>query len=195
VLADPECIEKRLHRSEDSPVAFARGRVRNPDRAPEKLRGLAPRVVDSVFRSGRFNRLCVKADGARRREFKPPGSDEPAIPGASTTVVPVASVGVIDQPLCEDCVHRVERVAALTGLERGDRLTPTAVGRVLSHSEGGLRGVPSSVRVVALVNKADTAGDRRAARAVLEAAFARTDRFDRGVVALLQNDSLAVIEA
>ena len=195
VLANPDRLEAQLKRSDDSPVAFARERVRNPDRAAEKLQGFAPAVIDSVFRPGRFDWLCVKADGARRREFKAPGPDEPAIPGASTTVVPVTSVGIIDQPLCEDRVHRVERVAALTGLERGDRLTPTAVGRVLSHSEGGLKGAPSSARVVPLVNKADTAGDRRAARAVLEAAFARTDRFDRGVVASLQNDSLAVIEA
>ena len=195
VLAEPERLGQELARTDDSPVAFAREEVPNPDRAAEKVRGFAPAVVDRIFRSGRFDRLFVKADGARRRGFKAPGPDEPVIPSASTTVVPVVSVGVVGAPLDEKHVHRVERVVALTGLARGERLTADAVGRVLAHPEGGLKGVPGSARVVPLVNQADTADDRRTARAVLEASFERTDRFDRGIVASLRNDSIAVVEA
>ena len=195
VLADPDRLDGQLDRIGASPIAFAREHVSAPDRAAAKIRGFAPGVIDRVFRSDRFDRLCVKADGARRRGFKAPGPDEPAIPHASTTVVPIASVGVVGDPLDEERVHRVERVATLTGLARGERLTADAIGRVLAHPKGGLQGVPASARVVPLVNQADTADDRRTARAVFEAAFARTDRFDRGIVASLQNDTIAVVEA
>lgn len=195
VLAEPEHLGQELARTDDSPVAFARKEVPNPDRAAAKVRGFAPSVIDRVFRSGRFDWLCVKADGARRRGFKAPGSDEPAIPSASTTVVPVVSVGVVGEPLDKEHVHRVERVAALTGLARGERLTADAVGRVLAHPDGGLKDVPASARVVPLVNQADAADDRRTARAVLEVAFEHTDRFDRGIVASLRNDTIAVVEA
>jgi probable selenium-dependent hydroxylase accessory protein YqeC len=195
VLADPEHLRGKLERTDASPVAFARERVPNPDRADEKVRGFAPAVVNGVFQSGRFDWLCVKADGARRRGFKAPGADEPAIPDASTTVVPIASVDVVGHPLNAECVHRVERVTELTDLARGDPLTPDILGQVLSHPNGGLKDVPESARVVPLVNKADTETDRQTAQEVLRAAFARTDRFERGIVASLQHGSLTVIEA
>jgi probable selenium-dependent hydroxylase accessory protein YqeC len=194
VLADPERLQGKLERSDASPLAFARERVPNPDRADEKVKGFAPAVVDGVFQSGRFDWLCVKADGARRRGFKAPDTDEPAIPDRSTTVVPVVSVGVVGYPLSTKHVHRVERVAELTDLARGERITTETLGQVLSHPDGGLKGVPESAQVVPLVNKADTEADRQTAREVLRDTFARTNRFEHGIVASLRNRSLTVIE-
>ncbi|WP_336338494.1 selenium cofactor biosynthesis protein YqeC [Haloarcula brevis] len=166
----------------DPPLAFAREWVANPERVAEKVRGFDPEFLRSVYYSGVFDRLLVKADGARRREFKAPGEDEPVIPNAATHVVPVASVAAVGEPLTTDAVHRPERVAALTGLDVGDPITAEAVGEVLAHSEGGRRNAPSSAFVVPLVNKADTAELRATARDVLDHAMAQTERFSRGVV-------------
>ncbi|MBV0902767.1 selenium cofactor biosynthesis protein YqeC [Haloarcula salina] len=166
----------------DPPLAFAREWVADPERAAEKVRGFDPEFLRSVYYSGVFDRLLVKADGARRREFKAPGEDEPVVPGAATHVVPVASVAAVGEPLTTDAVHRPERVAALTDFDVGDAITAEAVGEVLAHPDGGRRNVPSSASVVPLVNKADTTERRATARAVLDHALARTDRFSRGVV-------------
>lgn len=166
----------------DPPVAFARQWISNPERADEKVDGLSPAFVRSVFDSGRFDWVLVKADGARRREFKAPGADEPVVPEAVTHVVPVVSVAAVGQPLDESVVHRPERVAALTDLSIGEGITTGAVGTVLASPDGGLKAVPDSATVTPLVNKADTPADQELAEAVLTAASEQTERVTEGVV-------------
>lgn len=175
------------------PVAIAAERVPNPDRADEKVRGYDPAVVDRLAESGHFDWLLVKADGARRREFKAPGPDEPQLPSSATVVVPVASVAAVGAPLDDGAVHRPERVAALTGREPGKSLTVEDVARVLASPEGGLKDVPPSATVVPVVNKADTPGERATARAVIERALEATDRFDRGLATSLRLDELETV--
>lgn len=192
VLSDPDGLHPALA-DVDPPVTFARERVPNPDRADEKVRGFAPGVVDDVHDAGVFDWLLVKADGARRRPFKAPGPDEPAIPPGSTVVVVVASVGVVGEPLDERVAHRVDRVADVTGLEPGDPVTAEAVGTVLAHERGGRKGVPDDARVVPMVNQADDERGREQAREVLAAAFERTDRFERGLVTSFESDRCEVV--
>lgn len=178
--------------SVDTPVAFAHERVPNPERATRKVRGHDPGTIGRLFEQDAFDWLLVKADGARRRECKAPGDDEPVIPARSTHVVPVVSVTAIGKPLDEQTVHRPDRVAALTDLDVGERLTPTAIGAVLAHPEGGCKSVPEGAAVTPLVNKADDAGRQETARAVLDAALTRTDRFDCGLVCSFESDVLSV---
>jgi probable selenium-dependent hydroxylase accessory protein YqeC len=178
----------------DEPVAFARERVANPDRAAQKVRGHDPETIDDLFESGAFDWLLVKADGARRREFKAPDQDEPAIPSASTHVVPVASIQAVGEPLDEQTVHRPERVADLTGLAVGDEITPAAVGTVLASDDGGCKGVPDGASVTPLVNKADTPALQETAHAVVEAALERTERFSSGLVCSFNAGTIEVVE-
>lgn len=179
----------------ESPVAFAAERVADPDRAVEKVRGFEPGVVDDVFGSGRFDWLLVKADGARRREFKAPGPAEPVVPGATTHVVPVASVRVVGEPLSAPAVHRPERVATVADADAGDRVTPATVGRVLGSDEGGLKGVPDGAAVTPVVNKADTAELREQAREAVAVALERSDGLGRGLVTSFEAGYCEVIEA
>ncbi len=180
--------------SVEAPVAFARKEVANPDRATRKVRGHDAAVVDELFDGGRFDWLLVKADGARRREFKAPGPDEPVIPGASTSVVPVASVAAVGKPLDAETVHRPEHVATITGLDHGDVITPAAVGTVLASDEGGCKGVPGDAATTPLVNKADTPSLQESAREVVSEALERTDRFNRGLVCSFEHGFLEVVE-
>lgn len=180
-VSEPETLERALE-AHGSPVAFARAWVDQPERADRKLQGFDPAVVDWVHRTRRFDWLVVKADGARRRAFKAPGPDEPALPDESTVVVPVASVGVVGEPLDDHHVHRPDRVADLTGLTPGDELDPEAVGTVLASPQGGCKAVPAGADIVPLVNQADSPDLRATARAVLAVAFGRNDRLDRAVV-------------
>ncbi|MEF8782178.1 MAG: selenium cofactor biosynthesis protein YqeC [Haloarculaceae archaeon] len=177
-----------------SPVAFAAERVADPDRATEKVRGFDPGVIDEVCGSGRFDWLLVKADGARRREFKAPGPEEPVVPGATTHVVPVASVQAVGEPLDAPAVHRPERVAAVAGVDVGDSVTPATVGQVLGSDEGGLKRVPGGAAVTPVVNKADTAELREQAREALSVALAQSDRLTRGLVTSFEAGYCEVVE-
>ena len=181
VLARESELRGRLAEGPEA-VAFAAERVENPARAASKVRGYDPAVADALFEAGAFDWLLVKADGARRREFKAPAEHEPAIPPGATTVVVVASAAVLGEPLDESLVHRPERVAALAGIDRGDDLTTAAVAAVLADAEGGLQNVPPRSDVVVVLNKADTPALRDGARTVVRSVLDRTDRISHGAV-------------
>lgn len=177
-----------------TPVAFAAERVESPERADEKVRGYDPSVVESVFESGPFDWLLVKADGARRREFKAPGQNEPVVPETSTVVSAVASVRAVGSRLEAPTVHRPDRVAAIAGRDVGTTLTPDAMGAVLASRDGGLKNVPDGATAVLLINKADTPALRRTARDIVAATFERTDRFSRGLVTSFDTGTLETVE-
>lgn len=193
VIAGPEALPDALI-DRDPPKAFASERVENPDRAHEKVRGYDPSIVDSVFTGDVFDWLLVKADGARRREFKAPGPNEPVVPETTTTVVVVASVQAANSRLAAPTVHRPEQVASITGLDVGATLTPDAIGTVLASDDGGLKGVPDGATAVVLLNKADTPALRETARDVVSAAFERTDRFSRGLVSSFETETIEAVE-
>lgn len=192
VVAESESLSCALA-GRDRPLAFASEWVTNPQRAAAKVRGFDPGVLDPLFERGAFDWLLVKADGARRREFKAPGPDEPVVPTQSTHVVVVASVRAVGSSLEAATVHRPQRVAAITGLAVGDTLTPASIGAVLASEAGGLNGIPDGARVTPLVNKADTPALRETARAVIRAALDRTDRFARGLVSSFETGALELV--
>ncbi|MDZ7700633.1 MAG: selenium cofactor biosynthesis protein YqeC [Halobacteriales archaeon] len=192
-LSEPETLEAALE-AHEPPVAFARSEVESPERAARKLRGFEPAVVDWLHRTRRFDWLLVKADGARRRPFKAPGPDEPALPEETTDLVAVAGVGVVGEPLTAEHVHRPERVAAVAGLDLGDPIDAEAVGRVLASADGGLKAVPPGAAVTFLLNQADTDALAETAHEVLEHALARADRPARGVVSSFEADRCEVVE-
>jgi molybdenum cofactor cytidylyltransferase len=114
--------------------------------------------------------VCIlnEADGSRMRPFKAPAGHEPVIPVETTLVVIVVGADILGKPLDADHVHRPELVAALCGVPLGTRITPEIVARVLTHPEGGRKGVPVGARVVALINKVESLPDRTAARETAE---------------------------
>ncbi|WP_137285685.1 selenium cofactor biosynthesis protein YqeC [Halorussus salinisoli] len=179
----------------ETPIAFAAKQVENPERADEKIRGYDPSVADSVFESGLFDWLLVKADGARGREFKAPGQNEPVVPKTSTVVSVVASVRAVGSPLDSPTVHRPDRVAAIAGRDIGTTLTPDVMGTVLASHDGGLKNVPDGATVVLLVNKADTPTLRERARDIVSATFERTDRFSHGLVTSFETETLETVES
>lgn len=143
-----------------------------------RLRGYDPAVVDDLT-AAHDGPVLVKADGARTRWLKAPDDDEPQLPPAVDTVVPIASARVVDEPLAAERVHRPDRVAAVTGLDPGDEITTADVATVLASEDGGLKDVPDGARVVPLVNMADddrlVGVAREVATGVLERAGDRVD--------------------
>lgn len=119
------------------------------------------RGVDGVFFVG------VEADGSAGRPFKAPASHEPVIPTGATQVVAVVGVEALGKPLGARWVHRPEQVLAVTGARAGEEVTAAMIATVLSHPEGGRKGVPSDAVFAVLVTRAGS--DRTGARAIGEA--------------------------
>lgn len=126
------------------------------DRVEEdKVAGVPPAFIGELSALEGVDVVLVEADGARRRLLKAPAAHEPAVPDATTILVPVIGVTAIGAPLDEEHVHRPELVARLAGLQVGQVVTPLAVAHLLSHADGGLKGKPAAARAVVLINQVD----------------------------------------
>lgn len=136
------------------------------DREESRYVGYDPAVVSTIETGDTVDAVLVKADGARNREFKAPGEDEPRIPPAADRVLAIASVHVVGEPLDEPLVHRPERVSEITGLERGERIGVEDVAAVLASEDGGLKNVPDGAELIPMLNKVDDEDLEETARAV-----------------------------
>ena len=139
--------------------------------------------------------VLVKADGARTRLFKAPGDREPRLPPGTDTVVPIASAKVVGEPLTADAVHRVDRVAEVTGLEPGETVRTADVATVLASDRGGRKDVPRGATVVPLVNMVDDADLEAVGQEVADRVLASAD-VPRVVLARMTADDpvVAVVE-
>lgn len=138
--------------------------------------------------------LLVEADGARGLLLKAPAHYEPVIPPCASLVCVVAGLDALGRPLDERVAHRVERVTAITGAQAGDIITPEMLVALLSHPDGGLKGVPAGARAIAVLNQRDAHRPHPDAACIARDLTARG--FDRAVVAALRGPKpvLRVIE-
>ena len=156
----------------------------------EKARGVAPDLPARLLARPDVAAVLVEADGSRMRPVKAPAAHEPVIPPEATLVVPVAGLDALEGPI-ETVAHRAELVVKMTNDElrirneegrvasdewqlagndqrptTNDRwLTPEGLAQVLTHPDGGLKGVSEGARVVPFLNKVDSAARLDAARA------------------------------
>lgn len=149
--------------------------------------GIPPELIEDIHREGDFDVTLVKADGARMRLIKAPGTHEPRIPSGTATVIPVVSAHVIGQPLTAAIAHRPELIAAITGAEPGEALRPIHLARLIASSDGALRGT-GTAQVVPVINMVDDAGLKAAAHEAARQALSLTARFDRVVLACMTAD-------
>jgi len=129
-----------------------------------KASGVTPGLVESLRLIKDLAAILIEADGSRMRPLKAPADHEPVIPDVTTLVVPVVGVDALGAPLTNERVHRPELVRALIGAQEGETITPELVARVITHPQGGLKGVPAGARVIPLINKVETPEDLAAAR-------------------------------
>ncbi len=122
---------------------------------PIRARGVTLEEVTAILDSTGVDTLLIEADGARMLPFKAPADHEPVVPPETTLLVPVVGIDVLGKPLTHEYVQRPEIVSRLTGRPLGTEVTPALVAAVLTHRQGGLKGVPPSARVVPLINKID----------------------------------------
>jgi molybdenum cofactor cytidylyltransferase len=170
-----EETDPALHKDPDYPF---------PVRA-NKLQGIAPEMVDRLAAALHELVILNEADGAKHRSLKAPAAHEPVVPISTTLLVPMASLHVLGKPLSSEHVFRPERVAALSGTALGELVTVDTVAAVLTHPQGGLKGVPPQARVVPILNQWEGRAALEEAKEVA-ALVLRHERIQRMVVASLR---------
>ncbi len=153
-----------------------------------KLAGFSPEEVCRLHRAlaqaATPITWLVEADGARGLLLKAPADYEPVIPYCAGVVCVVVGLDALGRPLDERVAHRVERITALTGAQSGDIITPEIMTALLSHRQGGLKGIPAGARVIAVLNQRAVHRPHPAALHIGRTLAARG--FDRAVVATLR---------
>ena len=163
-----------------------------PSQKPGRYAGAAAATIRAIHDAGGFAATFVKSDGARMRWIKAPSPDEPIVVPGADIVVAVMSARAIGEPLSERVAHRVERVAAVTGIAPGETLTPEAVGRLLASEHGALQHA-GGARVAPVINMVDNEHQEKQARAAAKVAIAMTSRFDRVVLSCLRRPERPVV--
>ena len=150
--------------------------------SPERIRGLSFGQLALLAADTSFDFVLLKADGARARWIKAPADYEPVIAPCTERVLYLLSVQVIGAPLDERIAHRPERIAAATGAALGAALTATHLATLLCSPMGALQGLGQR-ELLPIINMVDGAAWLGPARDVARLALARTNRFDRVVLA------------
>lgn len=122
-----------------------------------KVSGLDAKQLDRLRAICQQNgwSLLIEADGAKQLPLKAPAEYEPAIPVWVDLVVVVAGLTGLGL-ICDNAhIHRADRFANLSGLQRGERVGEDHLLAVLRSSAGGLKNIPENSRKVLLLNQAD----------------------------------------
>ena len=188
IVDDDAALPQRLRAVDRGrSIAFA-----CPSSKPGRHAGATPDTIRAIHDEGGFDATFVKADGARMRWIKAPAPDEPIVVPGADLVIPVVSARALGEPLGERVAHRVDRIAAVTGVAPGEILTPEAVGRLLASERGALYRAAGS-RVAPVINMVDNDEKEEQARAAAAAAIEMTSRFDRVVLCCLRRPGKPVV--
>jgi probable selenium-dependent hydroxylase accessory protein YqeC len=150
----------------------------------EKALGVPAELPARLLARPDVDYVLVEADGSRLRPCKAPAGHEPVIPAQSNVVVPVAGIDAVGGRLA-DVAHRPKRVAQLTGLSLSEPMTAAALAKLLSHPEGGLKGVPAAARIIPFINKVESEEALTAAREVARLLL-REERIHQVVLGAVQ---------
>lgn len=159
VLADKWFVAETIDDlPEAAEIEGLRVLVTGPQDDVGKVGGLSEPVLDKLYLLAEQLGcpLLVEADGARQCSLKAPAEYEPVIPSFCDLVVVVAGLSGLDNPLDDRYVHRVERFAELSELDKGQPVTTEAIIKVLLHPQGGLKNIPVGAHQVVLLNQADS---------------------------------------
>ena len=155
--------------------------------AGEKAIGVSPELPGQWLARPDVDFVLVEADGSRMRPIKAPAAHEPVIPPAATLVVPVVGIDALDGRF-EEVTHRPEEAAKLLQLSvSSEQWSVNSIATLMTHPQGGLKGVPDGARVVPFINKVETAMQLRAARQIAQQLL-QSPRIERVVIGAAKSD-------
>lgn len=136
-----------------------------------KAVGIPSEQVSRLIDEMNADILLIEADGARQMPLKAPRNHEPVIPLDTTIVVGVAGLDALGRPL-QDVAFNPQPIYDRYGFAPEGLVQPAWIAQIMRDETLGLKNVPSTARVVTLLNKADLsaglyARGRRAAQLIL----------------------------
>lgn len=163
-----------------------------PSDKKARLAGVEPQLIARIHGSCGFDLTVVKADGARLRWIKAPGSHEPSLPARFSTLLVLVSVRAVGQVLDSMVAHRPDLIAELVSARPGQRITPSHVARLLTHPEGGMKGAGRADHVVPVINMVDTDEQRHTARLIAESVLDAEENIQRVVLTRMISENPVV---
>jgi probable selenium-dependent hydroxylase accessory protein YqeC len=158
---DPDRLIRRLECGLSGKGILTAARALGED---GKVSGLSSDCIDLLFKRDLFQLLLIEADGARGKSLKAPATHEPVIPEACTLVLPVVGLDVLGRPLTEEYVHRPQIVSEAAGIRLNQTIAPEVIIRVMLIYRDLAQKFQSAVRIVPIINKADSDGQVVVAR-------------------------------
>ena len=134
----------------------------------DKLIGLPPESIQSLWEARLFRWIIVESDGAARRPLKAPAPHEPVIPPCAHWVIGVLGLSALGKSLDEQNAFRPERVARISGLKYGRNIEKDTLCAVLTHRQGIFKGTPAAARKIAFLNQADLPGLEKLGHDIME---------------------------
>lgn len=162
--------------------------------SPEKVSGYASLDVDRIADQQPGSWILVEADGSAQLPLKAPAAHEPVIPERTAISVAVLGLDCINRQCTKERVFRMREVAAITGLEEGDTITPKSLIPLLLHPNGLFKSSPRNAARLLLCNRSDLPGAEEAGYALAEEVAQGAPGFLQGFfVASLKTKGLACL--
>jgi probable selenium-dependent hydroxylase accessory protein YqeC len=132
-----------------------------------KLAGVNKTFIDMLHQEKLFDCILVECDGSKRKPIKAPAHYEPVVPANTTRTIGVIGLDAVGKPIAEEYVHRPELFCAVVNRCSGEIIDPEAVVNLIVSPQGLFKGVPAGCAKYVLLNKADNAGLKENAGAIL----------------------------
>lgn len=129
----------------------------------KKIIGISEKSLKELFRlaSKLDASILIEADGAKHFPCKVPAGHEPVIPKETELVIGVVGLDCLGKPLKKAC-FRAELAAGLLGTDVEHCITEEDLADILTHSQGLKKNVPLKAQYLAVLNKCDLPGAKRA---------------------------------
>ncbi|MEP7285249.1 MAG: selenium cofactor biosynthesis protein YqeC [Chloroflexota bacterium] len=177
----PSAISRALNKNN---FVFLYGQLRG-----NKAIGLTPEMIDALTDNLDSDVILIEADGSRQLPFKAPMSYEPVIPVSTSLVVPITGFDAVGEPLNDQHVYNPEAMMERYGYVLDSRIKAPWLASVLRDTELGLKGVPMSARVVALINKVPASGFQRGRARMIARMILREPRINGVALGAVQSPS------
>lgn len=148
----------------------------------EKLKGIDPFWLDSIFTSGCFDYILVEADGSKQKSIKAPAVHEPVIPSSTTKTVGVIGLSVLNKNVDTE-VFRAEIFKKICGDNSVVNLEQ--IFRLVTSPQGLFKNVPPDSEKYLFLNQLEGEPLKKAAfllLAMLEKADFYLDGFIAGSI-------------
>lgn len=155
----------------------------------EKVVGITPEMINALMDTVDSDVILIEADGSRHLPFKAPFDHEPVIPQYTSLVVPVAGYDAIGQPLDPEHVYNPSAMVERFGYVAGETIRAPWVASVMRDEELGLKNIPSTARVVALLNKVPYTSVHRLRARMISRLMLLQPRIDAVAVGSVQNNT------